>query len=421
MASDRVVDVQENKISEQDKKIIDVLSNIDERYFNVNLDITSALRHLQAKGLIDQGQKDELRTLLKQAENETKHQFWNRVLYYLLRLISIKDVVTELLENNLEDLGFKVLGGFQGHEINEGADIARSRLVMRRYVKWKEQVDNNSYTCDQLLNLYNRKKNQMLESTRTHVERLDLADQCVVLTRLMAQLSEDPQYVVQMIEQMKKDIPSTLDTYFADLVYHGRNIVQQLQGGNIHGTKQYAQEVLEMCKFARQVEIRMMFYHRMVSVFRALYTKHPSDEVCKEIIHHCEMGLHVTNGLQVDSGSKDSEVKRYFEQFFLLNLAATLLGITPDLAVVECRNNNEKASVYAENVRRSYVRDMTSMDLVTYHQCKARIAEQKGNIEEAVEYIDVALDESNNFLTFPERQANLRGYRDTICSRQRAN
>jgi len=64
---------------------------------------------------------------------------------------------------------------------------------------------------------------------------------------------------------------------------------------------------------------------------------------------------------------------------------------------------------------------MTITDLVTYHQCKAGIAERKGNIEEAVEYIDDALDQAKNFLTFPERQANLRLYKDTICSRQKAN
>lgn len=192
------------------------------------------------------------------------------------------------------------------------------------YVHWKQQIDQNCFRDDQLRALYERLKHKMLREGIAVEEQQKLANQCVVLARLRTQLCKDDRQAVKLIEDLKRDIPNTVDTFFRDLVYHGRNIVIQLRRGDFEAANKYAEEVEAQCRTAMQLEVLVMFHHRMVSVYRLFHLSSPCFEACNEIIRHCEFGLHAVNSLR-----NENDIQSYFEQFFLFELSKDTLRYHP--------------------------------------------------------------------------------------------
>ncbi|XP_052812937.1 uncharacterized protein LOC128240335 [Mya arenaria] len=413
-----VVDLRQDRLSQEHCLILKVLEDINVQHFNVNLDLITSLRYMRERGILTEIQRKWLRRKLRSIDHEEKIIFWRTFLFYLFRIRTNREAILNVLvEQGFSSLADEIKDGFIRYAMNfdlyPGADIPNADYVLKMYMHWKKKIDDGTCREDQLGDLSNRVREKMLQPNINDRDCQKYADQFVVLTRLRSQLCADPDSALKLIENMKLSVPTRVNTYFAEMVYHGRNIIKSLAEGDIGQAKIYSNEVEEMCLRCKHVCVRTMFHHRIVSVYRKVYAANPSEHIFKEIESHCRSGLNVVNSLTT------SEATDFFELFFLLNITETMLGINVDFTISRQLHERDKcfgkAFVYLDNIERKHVKNMTPRCCMKYNISKARLHEFDDK-EVAVEYIEEAIKLAQNGLIFPDRIANIERYRRSIGS-----
>ncbi|XP_052803453.1 uncharacterized protein LOC128233667 [Mya arenaria] len=215
---------------------------------------------------------------------------------------------------------------------------------------------------------------------------------------------------------MRRNLPGGVNTYYADLIYHGRHVLTAIQERDLQAVKNYADEVEMMCIGCSDASIRALFHHRMVFVYRKLFQKRPTVEIYMEILRHCDKGLRSVQNL-------DTDINMFFTEFFLIKMCLTRMKINVDFTLADTEDipttaaDRSQICSHLGHIEAEYLPSMRARGAMMFHVCKARAVESTDR-RLAVQYIDRAMNLANDGLIFEERRQNLESYRRKVVENQ---
>ncbi|KAH3706136.1 hypothetical protein DPMN_065516 [Dreissena polymorpha] len=407
-----MINLDEHRFGRVEINILQLIVSVPVECFDINLDTIEFLNRCQNAGLIIPND-----VTIRQLKEKERSSFCRGLVLCLMIYNGVDSVIGVLmnqskgfvnicfhLKRNL--ISANIDGFNREFDGNPDVDILIAEHVMREYVKFQNTTDPTVCNRQRLKELA-RDCMEQLRTINDPAEHQRKADLLVVVTRIRSQLCPDNNAVKVMIEEMWHCLPACVNKFYANLVYHGRDIIGAAEQGDVARVRAYGEELEKLCLRCTRISIMPMFHHRMVFVLRKLYQVTQTVEIRQLALHHCDYGFKYAQVLNTD-------FLIYFRKFFLMSEVLIRLGVNVDytrMAIehVSAPDNIRMAREKLNELYTGYVDEMVPEELLAYNFCQGRIFEGV-DVRQAIEYMQEVIRIYERGLTFPVNQVHVRSY-----------
>ncbi|KAH3706139.1 uncharacterized protein LOC127856966 [Dreissena polymorpha] len=396
--------------------VVAIINNIPIEYFNFPKDVYSIIDKCQKVNLVvDLPLVEYVGTLRNDQRKQC--QF---LLITLMKHNSIDDIYNVLIEDvGWIPLAFEIKRNDVHRDLNipyacnPDEDMQRIERKLHEYVG----SDNPAIRKIRLKELVSRCMNN--RTTMSNRERQEEINLLAVATRHLVQMSDSHEETIETINEMWTAVQhkryENVSKFYAELVYHGREIMMKAEGGDVTSVRQYGQELERLCLKCTHPSIMPLFHQRQAFVLRTTYKATERPDVLEDAIQQCKQGLHFAPVLSEGMSLK-------FILFFILDMAQLLLRVNPDFTCQQWFPTREtlrtimSARDKMDELERNFMHIMSTNELLAYNVCRARLYEFE-DIHRALDYLDNSLQICERDGIMPGIANHIRDYKVHLVGR----